>query len=191
MFSDESTFQTLRTTSRCVRRPKHSDRNNPCYTIKTVKHPDSVTVWGAFSGSGGRNGLHFLPKNSKMNSKRYLNVLEEDLIPSMETHECDHFLQDSAPCHKGTVVTQLLKQQNFDLIEWPGNSPDLNPIEHCWSIMKEKMKNKNTSSITLLTQEIKNMWNTYITPSYCKILSKSMPGRLKKVIARKGQMTKY
>ncbi len=42
--------------------------------MKTVKHPDSVMVWGCFSASG-RGGLYFLPKNSTMNSETYEKLL--------------------------------------------------------------------------------------------------------------------
>lgn len=42
------------------------------YTVKTVKHPDSVMVWGAFSGNKDRGGLHFLPMNVIMKGNNYI-----------------------------------------------------------------------------------------------------------------------
>lgn len=62
MYSDESTFKCIRATKSKVRRPAGSDRFDSRYTIKTVKHPDSVMVWGCFTGNVGRGGLYFLPK---------------------------------------------------------------------------------------------------------------------------------
>ena len=59
MFSDESTFRLVRRGSKMIRRPPGSSRYDTMYTVKTVKHPDSVMVWGAFSGNHGRGGLYY------------------------------------------------------------------------------------------------------------------------------------
>ena len=63
IFSDESNFQVFQVGSPMVRRPHASNRFDPRFTVPTVKHPDSIMVWGAFSGKMGRAGLYFLPKN--------------------------------------------------------------------------------------------------------------------------------
>ena len=55
--SDESTFRLVRGGYKLVRRPQGVSRYAFKYTIKTVKHPESVMVWGAFSGNKGRGGL--------------------------------------------------------------------------------------------------------------------------------------
>ena len=65
MFSDEINFQVFRVGSPMVRRPHDSNRFDPRFTVPTIKHPDSIMVWGAFSGEMGRAGLYFLPKNKK------------------------------------------------------------------------------------------------------------------------------
>ena len=191
MYSDESTFRCIRSIKGKVRRLVGSDRFDSRYTIKTVKHPDSVMVWACFTGSAGRGGLFFLPKNQTMNGKRYQGVLENHLLPWMERFGATHFLQDGAPCHASKRIKQFLQQQPFQIIDWPGNSPDLNPIENCWAFMKNKLKQKDVSSVPKLIHEIKMLWVTDISQEYLKNLSDSMPGRLKMVIAAKGDMTKY
>jgi hypothetical protein len=45
MFSDESTFRTLRVVSRTIRRPKDSYHYSSHDTVKTMKHPAGVMVW--------------------------------------------------------------------------------------------------------------------------------------------------
>ncbi len=155
MYSDESTFKCI-TASRCkVRRPRGSAGTRAKITIKTVKHPDSVMVWGCFSGSVGHGGLYFLPKNTTMNGERYQEVLEEHLLPFMGIHRCTHFLQDGAPCHASKRIKAFLAQQDFQVIDWPGNSPDLNPIENCWNHLKNMLKKKDTSSVPKLFSAIK------------------------------------
>ena len=77
MFSDESTFRLVRGGYKLVRWPQGVSRYASKYTIKTVKHPESVMVWGAFSGNKGRGGLYFLPKNVTMRGDNYLRVLDQ------------------------------------------------------------------------------------------------------------------
>ena len=45
--------------------------------VPTIKHPDSVMLWGIFSGDKERGGLYFLLKNEKMKADLYVKVLEE------------------------------------------------------------------------------------------------------------------
>ena len=93
-----------------VRRPHDSNRFDPRFTVPTVKYPDSIMVWGAFSGEMGRAVLYFLPKNKKMNSNQYVKVLEEQMLSMFHIHSCEVFMQNNAPCHKSKKVTNFLQQ---------------------------------------------------------------------------------
>jgi transposase len=69
-----------------------------------------------------------------------------------------HFLHDEALCHKSKRVMAFLQDQKFAEMVWPGNSPDLNPIEKLWSIMKGKLKKKdNIVSLPLLIRAMKEL----------------------------------
>ncbi|GFS76080.1 uncharacterized protein TNCV_4666801 [Trichonephila clavipes] len=39
-------------------------------------------------------------------------------------------MQDGAPCHTARSIKAFLAEQNIPLLDWPGNSPDMNPIEN-------------------------------------------------------------
>ena len=143
--------------STTVRRPTSSDCFDPRYTVSTVKHPESVMLWGSFSGEKGRGGLYFLPKNKKMNADLSINVLEH-ILNFFRIHGCEVFMHESAPCHKAKKVTRFLDQQEINVLEWPGNSHDLNPIKNCWQKMKKTMSEKKTPNLDTLKEELKKVW---------------------------------
>jgi hypothetical protein len=128
MFSDESTFRLINPRAQKVRRPSTVCRYKQRYTVVNVKHSTSVMIWGCFSGNGGRGSLYFLPPKDTMNSERYMAMLEDKLFFWMKLHRATHFLQDGAPCHTSKRVMKYLKENNVSVLDWPGNSPDLNPV---------------------------------------------------------------
>jgi transposase len=194
MFSDESTFRIVNARGAKVRRPKTVSRYKHRYTIPTVKHSASVMVWACFSGSKGRGGLYFLPKNTTMNGERYLKVLKHHLLPFMKIHKSTWFLQDGAPCHTSKLVMGKLKEmkKQFQVMDWPGNSPDLNPIENCWSYMKYKLKSdRAVTSLPKMILALKMMWIKDMPLEYFRKLCDSMPKRIEEVLANNGHMSKY
>ncbi len=68
-------------------------------------------------------------------------------------------------------------------IDWPGNSPDLNPIENCWAWMKGELQNSKATSIPELEMEILRLWTLQMDDSdYLWSLVESMPRRLAAVL---------
>ena len=189
LFSDESSIQQFVARKRFVRRPK-GKRFDAKYTVQTMKHPPSQMIWGAMSFNG-RAGLYFLPPNTTMNGIKYVNLLEEKLILHMNIHSCTVFMQDGAPCHRSKVVKEFHNKNKINLLEWPGNSPDLNPIENLWYILKDKVAEKQPLSAEHLRQVITDVWVHEITPELCSNLVSSMPRRIQAVINAKGGHTKY
>ena len=156
-----------------------------------VKHPPGVMVWGCFSGLKGRGGLYFLPKGTTMNSDRYIDCLDNHLLPFMRRHGCKRFLQDGAPCHTSKKTLAHLKDQPFAIVDWPGNSPDLNPIENLWNWMKDQLQSINITSVPMLQVELKRLWVQRTPLAFLQKLSDSMASRLQQVIDAEGNMTKY
>ena len=53
------------------------------------------------------------------------------------------FMQDGAPAHSKQVITRWFKYEKIELLDWPGNSPDLNPIELVWDYLKKRINQKH------------------------------------------------
>ena len=91
----------------------------------------------------------------------------------------NHFQHDGALCHRTKTVGKWLADNRIQILgSWPGNSPDLNPIENSWVILKQKVATHNPSSLTFLKQVIKEIWVKKITPEYYEKLCLSMPKRI-------------
>ena len=190
LWSDESTFTVSDGARNYVYRQRGSNPLKPQYTRHTIKHPESVMVWGCFSYHG-LGHLVFLPKNVKMNQHNYLDLLIDHLDPSMEACHADFFMQDGAPCHRAKLVTEAL---DFGSIRhfnpWPGNSSDINPIENIWGKIKSGLQNYDVSSVPKLKDAIQQLWDS-MPQTYLQTLADSLPRRLELVRNAKGYPIKY
>jgi transposase len=188
MWSDEAMFSQFRRNERWIRRPS-GQKFNIRYATPTVKHSPSIMVWGCFSAHG-HGSLNVFNARETVNAARYLQVLDGRLQVHMEIHGCDIYQQDSAPCHTARVCRAWFQNQGIRLLDWPGNSPDLNPIEHLWAQMKRKVAWMRPSSISSLKEAILSVWED-ISPASCEKLVSSMPSRIAAVVAAHGGPTRY
>ncbi len=88
------------------------------------------------------------------------------------------------------TTTALLKKLRVKVMDWPNISPDLNPIEHLWGILKWKVEEFKVSNIQQLRDVVMEEWKR--TPvATCEALVNSMPKRVKEVLENNGGHTKY
>ena len=78
-----------------------------------------------------REDFIFFRKTKEMNADLYVKVLKERMLNFFRIHGSEVFMHDSSPCHKAKKVSRFLDQKQINVLEWPGNSLDLNPIENC------------------------------------------------------------
>ncbi|KAI2647801.1 Transposable element Tcb1 transposase [Labeo rohita] len=98
--------------------------------------------------------------------------------------------QDLAPAHSAKTTGKWFTDHGITVLNWPANSPDLNPIENLWDIVKKKLRDTRPNTLDELKATIEASWAS-ITPQQCHRLIASMPRRIEAVISAKGFLTKY
>ncbi len=99
------------------------------------------------------------------------------------------FQQDLAPAHTAKGTKSWFNDHGVTVLDWPANSPDLNPIENLWGIVKRKMRDTRPNNADDLKAPVKETWAS-IPPQQCHKLI-TMPRQIEAVIKAKGAPTKY
>ncbi len=182
LFSDESTF--------CISFGNQGPRVWRKSGEASVKFPQSVMIWAAMS-SAGVGPLCFL--KSTVNAAIYQEILVHFMLPSADKLYGDAdfiFQQDLAPAHTAKGTKSWFNDHGVTVLDWPANSPDLNPIENLWGIVKRKMRDTRPNNADELKATVKETWAS-IPPQQCHKLITSMPRWIEAVIKAKGAPTKY
>ena len=149
-----------------------------------------VTVWGAmlYRGTG-----FLTPLKGNLDKDGYLDILRNSAIPSAHLLGYgDNFIfqDDGAPCHRAYIVKQGKSDQNMHCLEWPPQSPHLNPIENLRRDLREAVRNARCHNLNELPQALVNEWSQ-IPVRRCQRPIRSMPNRIRAVIQARGGYTKY
>ena len=83
IFSDESPFRLFGASGKKLVRRRQGERYHQSCVMPTVKHPETIHVWGCFSAKGV-GSLTILPKNTAMNKEWYQHILREQLLATIQ-----------------------------------------------------------------------------------------------------------
>jgi transposase len=155
-----------------------------------------VSVWGAISHKGFLAWSFF---NGALDGPAYLKILKAKLIKNatkvLGSAGDWRLQQDNAPWHTAHPVQAWMETRDIDLLIWPPNSPDLNPIENLWAQMNRKLAAKNFSNRselqTRVEEIISEMNEEEPRTHYFKHLYLSMPKRVSKVLEARGGAVDY
>ena len=156
--------------------------------MPTVKHGGgNFMVWGCMSAAGVGK-LHFIEGN--MNSNMYSEILQQSMIPSLQKLGSRAVFQHDNDSKHTSKTTNALLKLIVKVMDWPSMSPDLNPIEHLWGILKRKVEVRKVSNIHQLCDVVMEEWKS-IPVATSEALVNSMPRRVKAVLDNDGGHTKY
>ncbi|KAJ7344505.1 hypothetical protein JRQ81_000455 [Phrynocephalus forsythii] len=128
--------------------------------------------------SAGVGPLCFI--KSRVNAAVYQDILEYFMLPSAdELYGAADFIfrQDLAPAHTAKSTKTWFNDHGVTVLDWPANSPDLNPMEIVWGIAKRKMRDMRPNNAEELKAAIEASWSS-ITLQWHRVIA-SMPHHIK------------
>lgn len=164
-----------------------------------VKHGGgNIKLWSAITYAG----VGWICRiNGNMDKTLYKEILSDDLHQTIN-FTCSElglkrdqiiFQQDNDPKHTSKLVKHFLQEQDYKVMTWPANSPDLNPIENMWSLLKRRLNDYDSApkGTEDLNERVSYVWYNEIKPEECQKVIESMPKRIHACLKAKGKWTKY
>lgn len=192
IFTDESPFK-LRFAGRLRVWKLVGERGNPQTMTGTVKHDGKINVSGGFTAFGV---TPLVKIDGKMDRFQYKKILSKKLLPAakqiFKQNEVEDwiFQQDNDPKHTSKLIKRYLANKKINVLDWPSQSPDLNPIENLWSILDLECRKRQCSNEEELLETLRVAWEKLDT-GLLKKLVHSMPSRIQECIKANGFPTRY
>lgn len=186
IFSDESMFELNCQVTRAW-------QVRGCRRLyQTVKHPPKVSVWGCLSSQGFGKLIII---SGILESNQMIEIYKKGLIPTAEKfygkdNQDWQLLEDGDPKHTSKLSKTWKAENGVQVIKWPANSPDCNPIENVWALIKARLRQRNITTKEGLIRAIKEEWKS-LTVEYAKKLVESCTKRCEAVISNNGDWIPY
>jgi len=117
-------------------------KNQRAYDKKPSSRGSNISMAGAIKESG-MQALY--PYDGAVNSCKFINFIETKLWPKMSKD--DVIIMDNCSTHHSKAVRACLKRLCIEVLYMPPYSPELNPIEEAWSVIKRKLERKKARTI--------------------------------------------
>jgi len=181
IFTDETAFQLFSNTIKRWYKNTRPVRLMP-------KDRRKIFAWGGFCIKGKTSLFCF---RGIMDSKLYVEIVERHL-PEVNRmlRKKWRFQQDNDPKHTSRMAKNFFKENVPEIMDWPSNSPDLNPIENLWAIVKRETERRMPKNLNELERIMVEEWNA-IPVSVLINLVDSMKRRCEEVIVKNGERISY
>ena len=189
IFSDETHIEVYGRSRVWVQRPR-GKRYDADYLVERVPHSERVSLWGCFCARGVGQAEIFV---GEFDAARYVDILQHNLIQTalhFYSREAWWFQQDNAPQHTSHLARRWFHNHGVNLIDFPPYSPDLNPIENLWSILKARVEARLARTMDEVEQVLKEEWEA-LNKELLASLAHSMPTRCAAVVANHGHKAPY
>jgi transposase len=176
----------------CWKKPGGPSRDH--HFAPTVKHGGgAIFLWGCMTW----RGIGYLSKiDNGLDAALYTTILGGELMSTLNWYGLEKadvvFQHDNDPKHTAKKTQEWLSRSGFSVLDWPPQSPDLNPIEHLWGELKRRVRKRRKlpSSLPELWDVVQEEWEL-IPTDFCQKLISSMPSRVEDVIRAKGSHTRW
>jgi len=170
---------------------EENTRNSVQWNIHTANHETPAECDDLGSDFNPRNGRPILPRSRNHHEwqiiwnwwKRSWSYTRQCIVAKYLCTTGRHAI--------GQNRHGLSQDEKYQLLEWPGNSSDLNPIEDFWTELKNRVAEKHPTSLPSLIKIIKSSWVFNMPTDLCRNLIESMLRRIRAVSEVKGGHTKY
>lgn len=170
-----------------------------CIEERSAYGGGSCMIWGAIS-MGARTDPVFIRRGNRLHERggltgaRYIEeILAMHVVPYVDYIGDEFiFMHDNARPHTARIVQDYITEVGFRVMEWPACSPDLNPIEHLWDELKQRIRARlhTPNSIPELIVAVEEEWLNIPQETIANLI-RSMPNRMRDVINARGGHTHY
>lgn len=120
---------------------------------------ENISLIGSLAHDGT---IHAMTLPGSVDGKAFTIYLKRILCPNLKPG--DVVIMDNLGAHKSRAVRAAIEDRKAELQFLPPYSPDLNPIEQCWSKIKTSLRAAAARSIKALDQAVTDALNS-VCPS--------------------------